>query len=238
MKNEKTFIILNNVYQGFMNIFYISIYNSLNLITRPSKHCPDKYIGNALVSLTTEPTMVVYWVVVLFGAAFASDCNVLKTKNGSVCVCNSTQCDSFPQLSALNRNQYQIYTTSKEKLGYWKVLKTFENVRRQYKSPHTIRVNRNRRLQTIIGFGGAFTDATGINILAMSGKVQSLLVESLFGATGNAYTLCRFPIGGTDFSLRNYSLNDAPDDTTLNNFSLQQEDFNYRVSNNYETIYV
>ena len=41
--------------------------------------------------------------------------------------------------------------------------------------------------QTIIGFGGAFTDAAGINIAKLSSGAQKNLISSYFGPEGEVY---------------------------------------------------
>ncbi|KAJ8927687.1 hypothetical protein NQ314_019823 [Rhamnusium bicolor] len=88
----------------------------------------------------------------------------------------------------------------------------------------TIKINK-RQYQSIVGFGGAFTDATGINIRSLPEGAQKKLLESYFGENGIKYSICRVPIGGTDFSTRPYSYDDHPNDVNLEHFELQQEDF-------------
>ena len=46
---------------------------------------------------------------------------------------------------------------------------------------------------------------------------------------GTEYTLGRVPMAGTDFSLREYSYCDTPDDFDLTTFALAQEDYDYKV---------
>ncbi|XP_066249283.1 lysosomal acid glucosylceramidase-like [Euwallacea similis] len=154
-------------------------------------------------------------------------CNVLTTNSGSVCVCTSSYCDSVPKVIDLQPGQYQFYTTSKEKLGFWSVEGRFDDV--SISGNNTIRIaNISTTYQTILGFGGAFTDATGINILRLSENTQELLMQSYFGEDGIEYSLGRIPFGGTDFSTREYTYCDVEDDT-LESFALQEEDFNYKI---------
>lgn len=93
-----------------------------------------------------------------------------------------------------------------------------------------IEVDKNRRHQTIIGWGGAFTDATGINIDLLPEEAQSNLVNAYFSSSGIEYSLCRVPMGATDFSFKPYTYMDLPNDTNLESFSLQPEDLLYKVS--------
>ena len=45
-------------------------------------------------------------------------------------------------------------------------------------------INYNKTFQKIIGFGGAFTDAAGINILSLPVKAQKKLLQSYFSPLG------------------------------------------------------
>lgn len=47
-----------------------------------------------------------------------------------------------------------------------------------------IQVNRDTTYQSIIGFGGAFTDAAGINIASLSPSAQDNLINSYFSPDG------------------------------------------------------
>ena len=66
----------------------------------------------------------------------------------------------------------------------------------------TISLDRDTKYQTILGFGGAFTDAAGINIAHLSNKTQETLVKAYYGEQGSEYGLGRVNIGGCDFSDR------------------------------------
>jgi glucosylceramidase len=80
-----------------------------------------------------------------------------------------------------------------------------------------------------LGWGGAFTDAAGINIDSLNEQLQEKLLRSYFADDGIEYSLCRVPIGGTDFSTRGYSYDDGDVDEDLVNFALADEDHQYKV---------
>jgi glucosylceramidase len=48
-----------------------------------------------------------------------------------------------------------------------------------------VRITPNVQMQTIIGFGGAFTDSAGINIAALDNVTQELLMQSYYGPNGS-----------------------------------------------------
>lgn len=94
----------------------------------------------------------------------------------------------------------------------------------------TITIDRDATQQEILGFGGAFTDATGINIQKLTEDVQIKLLESYFSPDGIEYNFGRVPMGGTDFSTEGYSYDDTDSpDSQLSQFELQQEDFDYKI---------
>lgn len=70
-----------------------------------------------------------------------------------------------------------------------------------------------------------------INTLFTIHQEISLLLyfRSYFSNQGIQYSLCRIPMGGTDFSTHGYSYDDGNTDTELNNFSLTSEDYDYKV---------
>lgn len=113
-----------------------------------------------------------------------------------------------------------------------------------------ITVDASIKHQTILGFGGAFTDASGINIATLSRPAQERLLRwhtpfkvvaaatlneicfyrSYYSKDGLEYGIGRVPIGGTDFSTYPYTYDDDhPGDVTLTYFSLTVEDTDYKV---------
>jgi glucosylceramidase len=90
-------------------------------------------------------------------------------------------------------------------------------------------VNANDKYQTMMGWGGAFTDSTGINIDSLDEQAQDKLLESYFSDHGIEYNLCRVPIGSTDFSERAYLYADGHAEAKLTHFKLAAEDFQFKV---------
>jgi glucosylceramidase len=87
----------------------------------------------------------------------------------------------------------------------------------------------NKKFQKIIGFGGAFTDSTGINIASLPQNMQTSIIDDYFSDTGIEYSVCRVPIAGSDFSTRAYTYDDHDNDVNLTQFALQKEDLVYKV---------
>lgn len=143
-----------------------------------------------------------------------------------VCVCNSTYCDTVPPLDTdTTSSSYQLYSTSKSQLGFSKTTGNFGD----FNATDSIRIRRSTKYQTIVGFGGAFTDAAAINILSLPDPAKNNLLQAYFGEDGLGNSLCRVPIGGSDFSTRPYSYDEHPGDVDLDQWELQEEDLEYKV---------
>ncbi|GAB6029650.1 hypothetical protein CHUAL_005385 [Chamberlinius hualienensis] len=155
-----------------------------------------------------------------------------------VCVCDDNQCDTVEPIPSLSRDQFAVYTTSKSSArlslsigNFTRDSKiTFNSCSRHLWSS-TVCVDSSKVYQTIIGFGGSFTDSAGINIYSLSKKLQNQLLKSYYSTEGLNFTMGRVPIGGCDFSTRPYTYNDNDneEDFNLTNFKLQPEDFNYKM---------
>lgn len=72
--------------------------------------------------------------------------------------------------------------------------------------------------QEIIGFGGAFTEASAHVFQGLPTELQQEVLELYFGDRGIGYTTGRLHINSCDFSLGNYSFDDVDDDFTLAHF--------------------
>nr|XP_033320773.1 lysosomal acid glucosylceramidase-like [Megalopta genalis] len=147
------------------------------------------------------------------------------------CVCNATYCDDSLNLESLflNRDNFFQYETNKAGLRMQLSEGTFSSSS-DVPTNVTLTINRQKMYQKILGFGGAFTDSTGINMKKLSPATQMQLMRAYFDPlVGSKYNLARFPIGGTDFSVRPYSLDDVANDTSLEHFSLAPEDLNFKI---------
>ncbi|KAL2715371.1 lysosomal acid glucosylceramidase-like isoform X4 [Vespula squamosa] len=181
----------------------------------------------------------IFFIVFFIYKGKANDCIPRKFNYDSiVCVCNSTYCDSLSNVEEPKKGSYYAYTSNKEGLRLKFSTGTFvgkfnyslipdENQMSSLST--TVTINRDKKYQEICGFGGAFTDATGINIKQLSELTQDNLLRSYFDDNGSKYNLGRIPIGGSDFSTRAYTLDDTKDDNELKHFKLTTEDLEYKM---------
>lgn len=92
-------------------------------------------------------------------------------------------------------------------------------------APASLWVDPNRSFQTMLGFGGAFTEAAAHTWLALSRPQQDAVLRACFDpATGHGYTLCRVHMNSCDFSLSNYAHAATPGDTALLDFSIARDE--------------
>jgi len=75
--------------------------------------------------------------------------------------------------------------------------------------------------QSILGFGGAFTEASAYNYFLLPEHVRDRIIKLYFGEDGIGYTLGRVHINSCDFSLESYSFDDVHNDFKLKFFDFQ-----------------
>lgn len=167
--------------------------------------------------------------LLLFLGSASATCVTRKIKDVEICTCNATYCDTVPKIGGFTKSELKIYETSRTKLGFNFWQGNSEDLTSDKDATTTINVDASVKYQTISGFGGVFTDAAGQNINRLTKAAQQKLLESYFGEDGIEYSLCRVPLGGSDFSPRPYSYDDFDGDNSLEKFSLQKEDFLYKV---------
>lgn len=87
----------------------------------------------------------------------------------------------------------------------------------------TIQTKKKNTRQTILGFGGAFTEASASIYHKLSLERKKEIIQAYFGENGNAYNMGRSHINSCDFSLGNYAHCETPNDKELNDFSISRD---------------
>ena len=88
----------------------------------------------------------------------------------------------------------------------------------------TIMVDEKHTFQTIVGFGGAFTDAAATVFAKLPKDAQEQFLKACFDpVSGNGYTLCRTTIHSCDYADDMYTYDDTADDKELKNFSIDHD---------------
>ena len=91
-------------------------------------------------------------------------------------------------------------------------------------SQAAVEIDESRRFQSILGFGGALTDASCYLLSRMRADQRRQLLEEFFGPGGLRLSVARTCIGSSDYSCTPYSLDDSPTaDPGLKNFSIAHD---------------
>lgn len=175
--------------------------------------------------------MFICQLFVVFLLLVGLECNPCQPRaygdHNIVCVCNTTYCDDLYLASDIAPNQAALYETNKNGARFQlSVLNFSENA-----DPHipVLSANRSQMFQFILGFGGAFTDAAGINIKSVSPQLQKRIMNSYFSRNGLEYNMGRIPIASCDFSTHPYSYDDVAGDFDLKHFKLTKEDLTLKI---------
>lgn len=141
-----------------------------------------------------------------------------------VCVCNLQYCHQLnPKLPKVALNEALLFVTSRAGKRFdMDLLSIHEQGLLQNNQVEKVKIIPSIKHQSIIGFGGAFTDAAAINLYKLqSPLLRDQLLDSYFSKSGSEYSLGRVPIASTDFSESVYSYNDNPGDLSQSQFSIQ-----------------
>jgi glucosylceramidase len=172
--------------------------------------------------------LVLFFVGVELASA-ATRCNPRDFGHGSaVCVCDAQSCDSVEPVEPVKENQAVVYTSDKSGQRLDRTTLTMRTVQIGAEQLN-ITLDSTQQYQYIDGFGGAFTDAAGINIAALPQSAQDFLLKSYFSSDGIEYTIGRIPISSADFSTRTYSYDDVANDFNLTHFALVDDDLKYKI---------
>ncbi|XP_023704817.1 lysosomal acid glucosylceramidase isoform X2 [Cryptotermes secundus] len=138
-----------------------------------------------------------------------------------------TYCDTISKVAPVPVDQFVQYSTSRSGLRFHRTLGSFSD------SPHPggvhFTLNLTAKYQRIWGFGGAFTDAAGINIESLSLQAKENLMRSYFSTDGIEFNFGRVPVAGSDFSTHTYTYDDVRGDTNFTQYNLTDEDFFYKI---------
>jgi glucosylceramidase len=93
-----------------------------------------------------------------------------------------------------------------------------------YTSPReTITVDPQQKFQTIVGFGGAFTDAACFMFSQMPASARATLFGELFHPTQLGLNVHRACIGSSDYATKMYSYDEGEPDPELKRFSIEHD---------------
>nr|XP_053632505.1 lysosomal acid glucosylceramidase-like [Cherax quadricarinatus] len=167
-------------------------------------------------------------VLALLCCVAAQECNPRSFGYDSVvCVCDETHCDQPGVIDFPDEGSFTVVTSSRDGLRF--NVETLPVSSEASPDAEVVTLNKDDVYQTMLGFGGAFTDSTGLNVVALSSEVQEYFLRSYFAPEGIGYTFGRIPIAGCDCSTRTYSYDDVEGDADLVHWNLTFEDYDYKI---------
>ncbi|WP_298492661.1 glycoside hydrolase family 30 protein [uncultured Algibacter sp.] len=125
-------------------------------------------------------------------------------------------------LSSCNVEQkkmnFEVFETSKAGNKLTKITKF-----KTHDSVVTINLKPEQTLQTISGFGGAFTESSAYLLNKLSKKNRDTIIQAYFAKDGANYSLTRTHMNSCDFSLTNYSYTPVEGDKNLEHFTIKED---------------
>eukprot|EP00930_Biecheleria_cincta_P046908 TRINITY_DN32437_c0_g1_i1.p1 TRINITY_DN32437_c0_g1~~TRINITY_DN32437_c0_g1_i1.p1 ORF type:complete len:554 (-),score=77.31 TRINITY_DN32437_c0_g1_i1:204-1865(-) len=128
---------------------------------------------------------------------------------------------SVTELLSLNPSgtagQVHVWTTAPS-LGVWQH-STYELPTEEFDLVGPmVEVWPKTHMQEILGFGGAFTEASAVVFQRLDKEQQQLFIERYYSEEGLGYTMGRVHINSCDFSESSYSFDDTKNDWDLKDF--------------------
>lgn len=170
--------------------------------------------------------------ILYFNEGIANECVPYKVSDKVVaCVCNATYCDGPSDDVAEVPKDGSFYRFTSSNGGDRMKMSQLEfGSCKESSQSQVLNIDTTKKYQTIIGFGGAFTDAAGINLSKLSPATRDQLIRAYYDRKkGSRYSLARIPIAGVDASTRPYTYDDVPNDVKLEHFALAKEDYDYKI---------
>ena len=87
-----------------------------------------------------------------------------------------------------------------------------------------VQLDSTKTYQTILGFGGSFTQASAYLLNKLSEANRNKIIDAYFSDEGAKYSLTRTPMNSTDFSLGQYSYAPVENDKELKHFSVHEDE--------------
>ena len=90
-------------------------------------------------------------------------------------------------------------------------------------NPSQIKLLPEEKLQTITGFGGAFTESSAYLLNKLGKENRKKIIDAYFSSEGANYSLTRTHMNSCDFSLSNYSYTPVEGDKELEHFTIAED---------------
>lgn len=88
-----------------------------------------------------------------------------------------------------------------------------------------ITVKTDNKLQMIEGIGGAFNEIGWAALQTLSEVESQEVLSALFSEDGCNFSMCRIPLGASDYALSYYTSNDVPEDFVMRDFNIDRDKY-------------
>jgi O-Glycosyl hydrolase len=118
----------------------------------------------------------------------------------------------------------RIIRTARDAREYISEVATIRLEQKKTANGPAVQIDPNEQYQTVLGFGGAFTEASAYVLGKITPEKRQEIINAYFSPiTGLNYTMGRVHMNSCDFSLGNYSCDDVDDDIELRNFNISRD---------------
>lgn len=140
------------------------------------------------------------------------------------CVFSTVGCNRNPKLKGLHKLKDTTATvTISTENEMWQPSSTLDLYSGD-SSTADIVVHTSDMKQTINGFGGSFNEKGWEALQLLSEEDRDKVMKSLFDEkSGLGFSICRVPIGASDYALNRYTLNEHVNDYAMNKFSIERD---------------
>ena len=122
--------------------------------------------------------------------------------------------------AACNGNRFTVYTTTED--NPWFESSSYD--RNLGGTEASLIVDLEATGQTVQGFGTCFSELSHRALSKLSPEDYDAIMTELFAPDGGmGFTICRMPIGASDFALKYYSFDDTPGDLAMEHFSVDND---------------
>ncbi|WP_218944450.1 glycoside hydrolase family 30 protein [Maribacter luteus] len=120
---------------------------------------------------------------------------------------------------AFSQKVEMVYTTASER---WVKAKKFLSKETAANATDIV-VYTDSLLQEIDGIGGAFNELGWDALEALPKGSSKQVFKDLFSDEGCNFSMCRIPLGASDYALSYYSSNDVPEDFEMRDFNIDRD---------------
>ncbi|MBP1841214.1 glycoside hydrolase family 30 protein [Formosa algae] len=110
------------------------------------------------------------------------------------------------------------YSTASE---HWVEAKRF--LKKNPSNTVDITVYTDQKLQVIDGIGGSFNELGWEALQSLKAEDQQKVMHAIFSKDGCNFSMCRMPIGASDYALSYYSHNDVAEDFEMRDFNIDRD---------------